>query len=42
MYGIGAYFAIREAVKAFSAQNPEFNAPFRPEKVLMKLYSDEK
>ncbi len=40
MYGIGAYFAIREAVKAFAAQNPEFNAPFTPEKVLMNLYRD--
>jgi len=39
MYGLGAYFAIRMAVKAF---NPEsdlaFNAPYTPEKVLMDLY----
>ncbi|WP_333601255.1 xanthine dehydrogenase molybdopterin binding subunit [Flavobacterium sp.] len=39
MYGIGAYFAIRNAVKAF---NPEadlaVNAPYTPEKVLMDLY----
>jgi xanthine dehydrogenase large subunit len=39
MYGIGAYFAIRNAVKAF---NPEadlaINAPYTPEKVLMDLY----
>jgi xanthine dehydrogenase large subunit len=39
MYGIGAYFAIRNAVKAF---NPDvelpFDAPFTPEKVLMSLY----
>lgn len=42
MYGIGAYFAIREAVKAFNQENsPEFDAPFTPEKVLMNLYSEE-
>lgn len=39
MYGIGAYFAIRNAVKAF---NPDVdlavNAPYTPEKVLMDLY----
>ncbi len=39
MYGIGAYFAIREAVKAFHHENlPEFDAPFTAEKVLMNLY----
>jgi len=38
MYGIGAYFAIRNAVKAFRECSPEFNAPFTPEKVLMNLY----
>jgi len=39
MYGIAAYFAIREAIKAFnpSARLP-FNAPFTPEKVLLALY----
>lgn len=39
MYGIGAYFAINNAVQAF---NPEvkiaFDAPFTHEKVLMSLY----
>ena len=41
MYGIGAYFAIREAVKAFNVENlPKFDAPFTPEKVLMNLYSE--
>jgi xanthine dehydrogenase large subunit len=39
MYGLGAYFAIRDAVRAF---NPgvalEVNAPYTPEKVLMDLY----
>lgn len=41
MYGIGAYFAIENAVKAF---NPEFkstfDAPFTHEKVLMALYDE--
>ncbi len=40
MYGIGAYFAIQDAVKAF---NPKyeltFHAPFTPEKVLTGLYT---
>ncbi len=41
MYGIGAYFAIRNAVRAFDAENsPAFDAPFTPEKVLMNLYSE--
>jgi xanthine dehydrogenase large subunit len=39
MYGIGTYFALRNAIKAF---NPEtqilFDAPMTPEKVLMALY----
>ncbi|HSU24985.1 MAG TPA: molybdopterin cofactor-binding domain-containing protein, partial [Pyrinomonadaceae bacterium] len=38
MYGIGAYFAIRNAVKAFHDCYPEFDAPFTPEKVLTNLY----
>jgi len=42
MYGIAAYFAIREAVKAFNAENsPKFDAPFTPEKVLLNLYSED-
>ena len=41
MYGIGAYFAIRNAVKTFNSENlPAFDAPFTPEKVLLNLYSD--
>jgi xanthine dehydrogenase large subunit len=41
MYGIGAYFAIRNAVKAFNSEiSPAFDAPFTAEKVLMNLYSD--
>jgi xanthine dehydrogenase large subunit len=38
MYGIGAYFAIREAVKQFDKTPSAFDAPFTPEKVLMALY----
>jgi len=38
MYGIGAYFAIREAVRAFNpAATMAFDAPFTPEKVLRGL-----
>jgi xanthine dehydrogenase large subunit len=39
MYGIGAYFALRNAVKAFnpSAVIP-YDTPMTPEKVLMSLY----
>jgi xanthine dehydrogenase large subunit len=40
MYGIGAFFAIREAVRDFCGRAPEFNAPLTPEKVLMALYAD--
>jgi xanthine dehydrogenase large subunit len=47
MYGLGAYFAIREAVKAFSTAHagatdlfPKFDAPFTAEKVLMNLYNE--
>jgi xanthine dehydrogenase large subunit len=39
MYGIGAYFAIRNAIKAFRDCSPEIDAPLTPEKVLMNLYS---
>jgi xanthine dehydrogenase large subunit len=39
MYGIGAYFAIREAIKAFNSENsPAFDAPSAPERILMDLY----
>ena len=39
MYGIGAYFALRNAVLAFNpdAEMP-YDAPMTPEKVLMSLY----
>ncbi len=40
MYGIGAYFAIRNAVLAFNpAASIGYDAPITPEKVLMGLYS---
>ncbi len=40
MYGIGAYFALRNAVKAFNpAAIIPYNAPMTPEKVLMNLYA---
>lgn len=40
MYGIGAYFAIENAIKAFNPQyKSTFDAPFTHEKVLMALYS---
>ena len=39
MYGIGAYFAIQNAIKAFNPNyNLKFHAPMTPEKVLMSLY----
>lgn len=40
MYGIGAFFAIREAMKAFRPEDEfEFKAPLTPERVLCSLYS---
>jgi xanthine dehydrogenase large subunit len=42
MYGIGAYFALRNAVKAFNpAATIPFDAPMTPEKVLMSLYKSQ-
>lgn len=42
MYGIGAFFALRNAIKAFNPNaNIAFNAPMTPEKVLMNLYSNQ-
>ena len=39
MYGIGAYFAIQQAVKAFNKNyRLKFDSPFTPEKVLIGLY----
>ena len=39
MYGIGTYFAIQQAVKAFNENYKlKFDSPFTPEKVLIGLY----
>jgi len=39
MYGIGTYFAIQQAIKAFNPSHKiKFHSPFTPEKVLMSLY----
>ena len=39
MYGIGAYFALRNAIKAFNPNaNFVYSSPMTPEKVLMALY----
>lgn len=39
LYGLGAYFALRNAVKAFNpGADIPFDAPMTPEKVLMGLY----
>jgi xanthine dehydrogenase large subunit len=41
MYGIGAYFAIQNAIKAFNPNYKlKFHAPMTPEKVLMSLYEE--
>lgn len=41
MYGIGAYFALRNAIKNFNPSlQPAFDAPMTPEKVLMNLYPE--
>ena len=40
MYGIGAFFALRNAIKNFNmAVKPAFDAPMTPEKALMNLYN---
>ena len=40
MYGLGTYFALRNAVKAFNPKSRiGFSAPMTPEKVLMGLYN---
>ncbi|GMT44178.1 MAG: xanthine dehydrogenase molybdopterin binding subunit [bacterium] len=38
MYGLGAYFAIQNAVRTFNPGFDAFDAPITPEKVLMGLY----
>jgi len=41
MYGLGAFFAIRNAIKAYNpSSRPSFSAPMTPEKVLLSLYPD--
>ena len=41
LYGIAAYFALRNAVKAFNpSTNIPYDAPMTPEKVLMGLYQE--
>ena len=41
MYGLGAYFAIQNAIMAFNPNYKlKFDAPFTPEKVLLGLYED--
>ena len=43
MYGIGTYFALRNAIKAFNPTNEiPFSAPMTPEKILMGLYNIKK
>jgi len=43
MYGIGVYFALRNAIKAFNpSSHIGFSAPMTPEKLLMGLYSGNK
>ncbi|WKD86665.1 Putative xanthine dehydrogenase molybdenum-binding subunit XdhA [Polaribacter huanghezhanensis] len=40
MYGIGAYFALQNAIKAFNPNyDLKFHSPMTPEKVLMSLFS---
>ena len=39
MYGIGAFFALRNAIKSFNPNlKPAFDAPMTPEKMLLNLY----
>ncbi|MCI0523177.1 MAG: molybdopterin-dependent oxidoreductase, partial [Bacteroidales bacterium] len=39
MYGIGAFFALQNAVREFNPQwKPDFDAPLTPEKILVRLY----
>ncbi|GAB3317577.1 xanthine dehydrogenase molybdopterin binding subunit [Hymenobacter humi] len=41
MYGIGTYFALRDAVRAFQPNSAlPFSAPMTPEKVLVSLYPE--
>lgn len=42
MYGLGIYFAIQNAIRAFNPSFQSFDAPITPEKVLMGLYEKQK
>ena len=43
MYGIGGYFAVLNAIKAFRPGIEfKFSAPITPEKVLLNIYSNVK
>ncbi len=43
MYGIGTYFALRNAIKAFNSNaDIPYSAPMTPEKVLLSLYQKNK
>ncbi len=41
MYGIGGYFALQDAIRAFNpSHKPDSDAPLTPEKVLLRLYPE--
>lgn len=40
MYGIGVYFAIRKAMRAFKERDYQFDSPATPEKVLLGLHGE--
>jgi len=41
MYGIGAFFALRNAIRSFNLlSKPAFDAPMTPEKLLLNLYPE--
>ncbi len=41
MYGIGAFFALQNAIESFNPlYEPEYIAPLTPERVLMALYQN--
>ena len=42
MYGLGAYFAVRNAMRTFNPGFKDFDAPVTPEKVLLGLYKKTK
>ncbi|AWV88040.1 xanthine dehydrogenase molybdopterin binding subunit [Bradymonas sediminis] len=39
MYGIGAYFALRDAMRAYAERDFPYDAPMTPERVLMSLHA---